>query len=38
MGFLDSAAVTIDATLTRLGRKRLVEGNFKIELFTLSDE
>jgi hypothetical protein len=38
MGFLDSAAVTIDATLTRLGRKRLVEGNFNIELFTLSDE
>lgn len=38
MGFLDSTAVTIDATLTRLGRKRLVEGNFKIDLFTLSDE
>ena len=38
MGFLDSTAVTIDATLTRLGRKRLVEGNFKIDLFALSDE
>ena len=38
MGFLDSAAVTIDATLTRLGRKRLVEGNFMIDRFTLSDE
>ena len=38
MGFLDSAAVTIDATLTRLGRKRLVEGNFMIDRFALSDE
>ena len=38
MGFLDSTAVTIDATLTRLGRKRLVEGNFMIDSFTLSDE
>ena len=38
MGFLDSTAVTIDATLTRLGRKRLVEGNFKIDCFALSDE
>ena len=38
MGFLDSAAVTIDATLTRLGRKRLVDGNFKIDRFALSDE
>ena len=38
MGFLDSAAITIDATLTRLGRKRLVEGNFMIDRFTLSDE
>ena len=38
MGFLDSTAVTIDATLTRLGRKRLVDGNFKIDRFALSDE
>jgi hypothetical protein len=38
MGFLDSAAITIDATLTRLGRKRLVNGNFKIDRFALSDE
>ena len=38
MGFLDSTAITIDATLTRLGRKRLVEGNFMIDSFTLSDE
>ena len=38
MGFLDSTAVTIDATLTRLGRKRLVNGNFKIDRFALSDE
>ena len=38
MGFLDSAAITIDATLTRLGRKRLVEGNFMIDRFALSDE
>ena len=38
MGFLDSASVTIDATLTRLGRKRLVNGNFKIDRFALSDE
>ena len=38
MGFLDSTAVTIDATLTRLGRKRLVDGTFKIDRFALSDE
>ena len=38
MGFLDSTAITIDATLTRLGRKRLVNGNFKIDRFALSDE
>ena len=38
MGFLDSTAITIDATLTRLGRKRLVDGKFKIDSFALSDE
>ena len=38
MGFLDSTAVTIDATLTRLGRKRLVDGTFNIDRFALSDE
>ncbi|OUX54045.1 MAG: hypothetical protein CBE47_01840 [Pelagibacteraceae bacterium TMED287] len=38
MGFLDNTTVTVDAILTKTGRKRISDGSFKISKFALSDE
>jgi len=38
MGFLDNTTITVDAILTKTGRKRLSQGTFNISRFALSDE
>jgi len=38
MGFLDNTTITVDAILTKKGRRRLSQGAFKITKFALSDE
>lgn len=38
MGFLDNTTITVDAILTKVGRKRLSEGTFNVSRFALSDE
>ena len=38
MGFLDNTTITVDAILTKVGRKRLSEGAFTISRYALSDE
>ena len=38
MGFLDNTSITIDAILTKVGRRRLSQGTFNITRFALSDE
>ena len=29
MGFLDNSSITVDAILTKIGRKRISDGSFK---------
>ena len=38
MGFLDNTTITVDAILTKIGRRRLSEGTFSISRYALSDE
>ena len=38
MGFLDNSSITVDAILTKIGRKRISDGSFKVSKFSLSDE
>ena len=38
MGFLDNTTITVDAILTKTGRKRLSQGTFNVSRFALSDE
>ena len=38
MGFLDNTSISVDAILTKVGRKRLSQGTFNISRFALSDE
>ena len=38
MGFLDNTTITVDAILTKVGRKRLSQGTFNISRYALSDE
>ena len=38
MGFLDNTTVTVDAILTKTGRKRISDGSFRVSKFSLSDE
>jgi len=38
MGFLDNSSITVDAILTKIGRKRISDGSFKVSKFALSDE
>ena len=38
MGFLDNTTITVDAILTKTGRRRLSEGTFNVSRFALSDE
>ena len=38
MGFLDNTTITVDAILTKIGRKRLSQGTFSISRYALSDE
>ena len=38
MGFLDNTSISVDAILTKVGRRRLSQGAFAITKFTLSDE
>ena len=38
MGYLDGDTVTVDAILTKSGRRRLSEGTFNISHFALSDD
>jgi len=38
MGFLDNTSITVDAILTKTGRRKLSEGNFRVTKFSLSDE
>ena len=38
MGFLDNSSITVDAILTKIGRKRISDGSFRVSKFSLSDE
>ena len=38
MGFLDNTSISVDAILTKVGRRRLSQGTFNITRFALSDE
>ncbi len=38
MGFLDNTSISVDAILTKVGRRRLSQGAFNITRFALSDE
>ena len=38
MGFLDNTTISVDAILTKVGRRRLSQGAFNITRFALSDE
>ena len=38
MGFLDNTSITVDAILTKVGRRKLSQGTFNITRFALSDE
>ena len=38
MGFLDNTTITVDAILTKVGRKRLSQGTFNISRYALSAE
>ena len=38
MGFLDNTSITVDAILTKTGRRKLSQGNFRVTKFSLSDE
>ena len=38
MGFLDNTTISVDAILTKVGRRRLSQGTLNITRFALSDE
>ena len=38
MGFLDNSTITVDAILTKVGRRKLSAGTFNITRYALSDE
>ena len=38
MGFLDNTTITVDAILTKVGRRKLSAGTFNITRYALSDE
>ncbi len=38
MGYLDNTAITVDAILTDIGRKKLAQGNFNPTQFALADD
>ena len=38
MGFLDNTSITVDAILTKTGRRKLSQGTFQVTKFSLSDE
>ncbi len=38
MGFLDNTSITVDAILTKVGRRRLSAGDFRVTKFALSDD
>ena len=38
MGYLDNTSITVDAILTKIGRKRISDGSFRVSKFSLSDE
>ena len=33
MGFLDNTSITVDAILTKTGRRKLKDGNFRVTKF-----
>ena len=38
MGYLDNDTIVVDAILTKIGRKRISDGSFRVSKFSLSDE
>jgi hypothetical protein len=38
MGYLDGDSITVDAVLTKLGRRKLAEGSFGVSHFALADD